>query len=62
MPNSGNREAIMDNWHDFLMAEAGAGAALAGLVFVAISINLTKVLENCAISGRAFEALAELCC
>lgn len=52
----------MDNWHDFLMAEAGAGAALAGLVFVAISINLTKVLENCAISGRAFEALAELCC
>jgi hypothetical protein len=50
----------MENWHDFLVAEAGAGAALAGLVFVAISINLTKVLENRAVSGRAFEALCEL--
>jgi hypothetical protein len=50
----------MENWHDFLVAEAGAGAALAGLVFVAISINLTKVLENRAVSGRALEALTEL--
>jgi hypothetical protein len=50
----------IESWHDFLVAEVGAGAALAGLVFVAISINLTKVLQFRAVVGRAFEALAEL--
>lgn len=47
----------LDTWHDFFAAQAGAGAALAGLVFVAISINLKNVLTSKAVSGRAVEAL-----
>lgn len=47
----------LDTWHDFFAAQAAAGAALAGLVFVAISINLKNVLSSKAVSGRAVEAL-----
>jgi hypothetical protein len=32
-------------WTEFAVAAAGASAVLAGLVFVAVSINLEKVLE-----------------
>ena len=38
-------------WTEFAVAAAGAAAVLAGLVFVAVSINLDKVLEV-----RAFPA------
>lgn len=47
----------VDAWHDFFAAQAAAGAALAGLVFVAISINLKNVLSSRAVAGRAVEAL-----
>jgi modulator of FtsH protease len=47
----------LDTWHDFLSTQAAAGAALAGLVFVAISMNLARVLSSRAVSGRAVEAL-----
>jgi hypothetical protein len=47
----------LDTWHDFFSAQAAAGAALAGLVFVAISMNLQRVLSSRAVSGRAVEAL-----
>jgi hypothetical protein len=50
----------LDTWHDFFAAQAAAGAALAGLVFVAISINLQRVLTSRAVSGRAVEALVLL--
>jgi hypothetical protein len=32
-------------WENFFVAEAGASAALLGLLFVAVSISLAKVLE-----------------
>ncbi|MGH6981906.1 MAG: hypothetical protein ACREFC_11930 [Stellaceae bacterium] len=50
----------IDTWHDFFAAQAAAGAALAGLVFVAISINLQRVLSAAAVQGRAVEALVLL--
>jgi hypothetical protein len=44
-------------WANFLVAEVGAAAALTGLIFVAVSINLSKILEYPGISGRAGEAI-----
>jgi modulator of FtsH protease len=47
-------------WAPFFAAEAGASAALAGLVFVALSINLQRILSFPQLPGRAAETLAML--
>ncbi len=47
--------AIAD-WKDFFVAISGAAAALAGLLFVALSINLTRII-NRGIVDRAAETL-----
>jgi energy-converting hydrogenase Eha subunit A len=44
-------------WLEFGVAAAGAAAVLAGLVFVAVSINLEKVLEVHGLPGRAGESI-----
>ncbi|HXM44812.1 MAG TPA: hypothetical protein VN924_26485 [Bryobacteraceae bacterium] len=51
---------IPAGWNDFFVAEAGASAALAGLVFVAVSINLARILEFAHLPMRVVEALAAL--
>jgi hypothetical protein len=43
----------IEGWHDFFVAEAGAGAALAGLLFVALSINVGKIIESDWLPPRA---------
>jgi modulator of FtsH protease len=53
-------------WHDFLITSAGAAAALSGLIFVSVSINLKEILAeerkigSSYLTGRALESLAAL--
>jgi modulator of FtsH protease len=48
---------VMQGWSNFFVAELGAAATLAGLLFVAVSINLTRVLQFSHLPARAAEAL-----
>jgi modulator of FtsH protease len=48
--------AITHDWSDFFAAEVGVAAALAGLLFVAVSINLTRILEYPSLPTPAVEA------
>jgi hypothetical protein len=51
--------SIVD-WANFFIAEVGASAALAGLVAVAISINLARILSFPQLPARAAESLLML--
>jgi modulator of FtsH protease len=43
----------MEAWHDFLVAQVGASAALGGLLFVGLSLNLEKILGFPGVPERA---------
>jgi modulator of FtsH protease len=46
-----------EGWDSFFVALVGASAALTGLVFVALSINLERIVAQAVLVGRAAEAL-----
>src|SRR5215472_3786144 len=52
--------AAMSGWENFFVGELGASAALTGLVFVGVSINLTKIMASSYLPNRALEALVAL--
>lgn len=48
------------DWANFFVAEVGAAATLAGLVVIAISINLSRILSFPQLPARAAESLVIL--
>jgi len=50
----------MEAWQNFFLAQVGASAALAGLIFVSVSISLAQILASPHLTLRALQALAVL--
>jgi drug/metabolite transporter (DMT)-like permease len=47
-------------WQDLFVASAGASAALTGLVFVAVSVNIERILKFEGLPERALQTLVML--
>lgn len=47
----------ISHWKDLFVASAGASAALAGLVFVAVSINIERILKFEGLPERALQTV-----
>jgi hypothetical protein len=47
-------------WTDFFVAAAGASSALAGLVFVALSVNLSQIIRSTHLPTRAAATIGML--
>jgi hypothetical protein len=48
------------NWTVFLSVAAGVAATLTGLIFVAVSINLSRILEFPPLADRAAESILQM--
>jgi hypothetical protein len=50
----------IEEWHDFFVASAGAAAALAGLIIVAMTVNIATILQIPSIPARAASTIGSL--
>jgi hypothetical protein len=50
---------LFSDWQTLLSLQAGAAATLTGLVFVAASINLTKIVATPLLTVRVVESLVQ---
>ena len=50
----------MDPWHEFFVAEVGAAASFAGLLFVSLSVNESRILQFGGLAERGLQALSSL--
>jgi hypothetical protein len=50
----------MENWHDYFVAELGAAAGFAGLLFVSLSVNESRILQYGGLAERGLQALTSL--
>ncbi|MEL4320051.1 hypothetical protein WJX64_13630 [Leifsonia sp. YIM 134122] len=50
----------LDQWSDFNVALAGATAALAGLIIVAMSVNIAEIMKAATLPTRAAAAISTL--
>jgi modulator of FtsH protease len=48
---------LATSWADFSVAVVGASAALTGLLFVAVSINIERILATGTLAGRTLSTL-----
>lgn len=51
---------LMESWSEFNVAMVGATAALAGLVIVAASVNITKIVASRTLTARLGRGVASL--
>jgi modulator of FtsH protease len=50
----------LDSWHDFAAATAGSAGALAGLIIVAVSVNVKQIIAGSALPSRAGATIAAI--
>ncbi|TLM83403.1 hypothetical protein FDW83_10625 [Pseudarthrobacter sp. NamE2] len=53
-------ETALASWGEFNVAIAGAGAALGGLLIVALSVNIKQIAESRGLAARAGAAISAL--
>lgn len=50
----------MEEWHELFVATAGAAAALAGLIIVAMSVNIETIIKMATMPSRAGATIGSL--